>query len=266
MNLIDDDHIFFQYPRTWRRSRGRHFHQQNLILKRNNWILFKSYDWIISPLPNWPPNRYGHVNNVQYLSFFDTAINTFLIHRGGFVPTKASTIGYCVHSSCDYFKPVSFPQVIEAGLFVSKWNPKSSAVTYEVGIFAEGSSECAAHGKFVHVFVESLTNKATEIPIEVQIALKSIERLWCVLNVKISCILNKKHLEHARCARRSLHEQFDSEVVRQRYEDDVSRNGGEEDAACARVSTKEIVKYTRKATYSGLAPLRLIPPLAASNG
>ena len=93
------------------------------------------------------------------------------------MPTKANIVGYCVHSSCDYFSPVSFPQVIDAGLFVSKWNAGSSAVTYEIGIFTEGSNDCAAHGRFVHVFVDSKTNKPAIVPQAIQDSLKRVEKL-----------------------------------------------------------------------------------------
>ena len=39
----------------------------------------------------WMDNdMFGHVNNVNYYSYFDTVINQFLIEQAGFVPQKAN--------------------------------------------------------------------------------------------------------------------------------------------------------------------------------
>lgn len=58
----------------------------------------------------WHDNDiYGHVNNVTYYAFFDTAVNTYLIERGGLDIQGGEVIGLVVSSSCDYFAPVAFP-------------------------------------------------------------------------------------------------------------------------------------------------------------
>ena len=41
---------------------------------------------------------YGHVNNVAYYSFFDTAANRFLIERGGLDIAPRPVIGLVVES------------------------------------------------------------------------------------------------------------------------------------------------------------------------
>ena len=42
----------------------------------------------------WKDNDvYGHVNNVEYFSYFDTAINRYLIASGGLDIRKGSLIG-----------------------------------------------------------------------------------------------------------------------------------------------------------------------------
>lgn len=107
----------------------------------------------------WMDNDiYGHVNNVQYYSFFDTAIAHYLIEKGGLDPKRSESIGYCIESGCRYRKPITFPERITAGIRVAKLGRTS--VRYEIGLFREDDQETAADGYFVHVFVD----RATEMP------------------------------------------------------------------------------------------------------
>jgi acyl-CoA thioester hydrolase len=102
-------------------------------------------------------DMYGHVNNTEYYSYFDTVINHFLITQAGLDPVQSKSIGLCVESKCNFFAPLEFPAVIEAGLFIS--HRGSSSIRYEVGIFEKGEEVAAAHGHFVHVFVDEATRK-----------------------------------------------------------------------------------------------------------
>jgi len=115
------------------------------------------------------------VNNVQYLSFFDTTVNHFLFHkalRGQTSFAKTESVGLCVHSACDYFKSLEYPDIVDVGLFVSK--SSRSSVKYELGVFKSGSSECAAHGQFVHVYVDAVNRKPVEVPKYVRDALEPV--------------------------------------------------------------------------------------------
>jgi len=121
----------------------------------------------------WMDNDiYGHVNNVQYYSFFDTAVNRYLIQNGGLDIHKAEVIGVCVESKCTYRKSVAFPENIDAGLRVSHLGNRS--VRYEVGLFKEGEDSACANGYFVHVFVNRATRKSVTIPPRILEALKAI--------------------------------------------------------------------------------------------
>src|SRR5690606_4348077 len=101
----------------------------------------------------WMDNDvYGHVNNVTYYSYFDTAINGYLIERGVLDIYSGDVIGLVVETGCQYFSSVAFPDAIEAGFKVAKLG--NSSVRYEVGIFRAGEPVSAAHGYFVHVYVD----------------------------------------------------------------------------------------------------------------
>ena len=125
----------------------------------------------------WSDNDiYGHVNNVMYYSFFDTAVNTYLIEQADLDIHNGDTIGLVVSSSCDYFAPVSFPDKLEVGISVTKIG--NSSVSYLVAVFDadENNSEATAvaQGKFVHVYVDAETRKPTAISDKMRL---SLERL-----------------------------------------------------------------------------------------
>ena len=100
----------------------------------------------------WADNdAYGHVNNVVYYQWFDTAVNAHLIEHGVLDIHQGDTIGLVVETRCHYFSSLAFPQNVDAGLRVAHMG--NSSVRYEVGLFAQGADLSAAHGHFVHVYV-----------------------------------------------------------------------------------------------------------------
>lgn len=112
----------------------------------------------------WHDNDlYGHVNNVVYYSYFDSAVNTYLIEVGGLDIHNGSVVGFVVNSSCDYFASISFPEAIEVGLRVAKLG--NSSVQYELAIFKQGEAQACAAGRFVHVFVDRQNNRPVAIPL-----------------------------------------------------------------------------------------------------
>ncbi|WP_291010137.1 thioesterase family protein [Hydrogenophaga sp.] len=111
----------------------------------------------------WMDNDvYGHVNNVVYYSWFDTAVNAHLIEQGALDIHQGAVIGLVVETQCNYFAPVAFPQTVQAGLRVTQLG--RSSVRYEVGLFAEGSATTAACGHFVHVYVDRATQRPVPLP------------------------------------------------------------------------------------------------------
>jgi acyl-CoA thioester hydrolase len=115
---------------------------------------------------------YGHVNNVVYYSFFDTAVNRYLIEAGALDIHRSPVIGLVVETRCNYFAPLEFPQTVEAGLRVAHLG--SSSVRYEVGLFAAGEPMSAAAGHFVHVYVDRATRKPTALPEALRAALQPL--------------------------------------------------------------------------------------------
>ena len=121
----------------------------------------------------WMDNDvYGHVNNVVYYSFFDTAVNGLLVAAGVLDIHAGAVIGLVVETQCNYFAPIAFPQAIMAGVRVARIG--SSSGRYEIGLFADDARECAAAGHFVHVYVDRATRRPAPLPA----ALQSVLRSW----------------------------------------------------------------------------------------
>ena len=111
----------------------------------------------------WMDNDvYGHVNNVVYYSWFDTAVNAWLIEQGALDIHAGEVIGLVIETQCNYFAPLAFPQDVHAGLRVAHIG--RSSVRYEVGLFASDGVLCAAAGHFIHVYVDRATRRPVPLP------------------------------------------------------------------------------------------------------
>lgn len=111
----------------------------------------------------WMDNDvYGHINNVQYYSYFDTAVNRYLIGKAVLDIHAGEVIGLVVETHCNYFSSASFPDDIEVGLRVAHLG--RSSVRYEVGLFVDGREQAVAQGHFVHVYVDRSSQQPVELP------------------------------------------------------------------------------------------------------
>ena len=121
----------------------------------------------------WKDNDvYGHVNNVEYYSFFDTAINAWLISEGGLDIGRGEVIGVCAESHCEFRAGVAFPESVDVHLRVGKLG--RSSVRYELAVGRAGGSEPTATGWFVHVFVDRATRRPVETPARLRAALERL--------------------------------------------------------------------------------------------
>lgn len=122
-----------------------------------------AYRHFTSLSTRWMDNdAYGHVNNVVYYSLFDTAVNRYLVEAGALDIHAGAVIGLVVETHCNYFAPIAFPQMVDAGLRVA--HVGGSSVRYEIGLFAAGEPLCAARGHFVHVYVDRATRRPAALP------------------------------------------------------------------------------------------------------
>ena len=105
---------------------------------------------------------YGHVNNVVYYSYFDTAVNGYLIEATGTDTRQLPAYGVVAETSCRFLRELRFPADVEAGLRVTRLG--SSSVVYEIGLFQGAAEQPAAVGRFVHVYVTGDDRSVTPVP------------------------------------------------------------------------------------------------------
>jgi acyl-CoA thioester hydrolase len=122
----------------------------------------------------WHDNdHYGHVNNVVYYAYFDTAVNGYLIEASGTDIRDLTAIGIVAETSCRFLRELSFPDTVHAGLAIEKLG--NSSVIYRIGLFRNDETEPAAIGRFVHVYVDSKTRRPVPVPSEIRAALAALD-------------------------------------------------------------------------------------------
>lgn len=113
----------------------------------------------------------GYINNVTFYSFFDTAVSRFLQTHCPSIGESTNITTYVVSSQCQYISPASYPEAIFVGVRVAKIG--RSSVTYGLSVYAGESQRRVAHGQFVHVYVDKMTDNAVPIPADIKEALVS---------------------------------------------------------------------------------------------
>ncbi|MBM3103952.1 acyl-CoA thioesterase [Pseudomonas sp. V1] len=132
-----------------------------------------AYRYLREITTRWMDNDvYGHVNNVIYYSWFDTVVNGWLLEQGLLDFEQCPTVGLVVDTHCSYFSSIAFPDLVRAGLRVSRLG--GSSVCYEVGLFANDSTEASAQGHFVHVYVDRTTRRPVPLPPALRHALETL--------------------------------------------------------------------------------------------
>lgn len=125
--------------------------------------LLADFPHVLSLATRWADvDVYGHVNNVVYYSYFDTVVNEHLVAHGVLDPQASAVIGLVVETRCTYFRSLTFPQPVQAGMRISKLG--SSSVRYEIALFQGDDPRAAAQGHFVHVYVDRATQRPVPIP------------------------------------------------------------------------------------------------------
>lgn len=124
--------------------------------KRDEFSIFRQ-------LPTrWNDNdTYGHMNNAVHYAFFDTAVNGWLIERKLLDPGRSETYGLVVETGCKCYAEMKFPDIVHAGLRISRIG--TSSVRFEIGLFRNDEEQAAAEGFFVHVYVDRATHRPTAI-------------------------------------------------------------------------------------------------------
>lgn len=117
-------------------------------------------------------DAYGHVNNVIYFSYVDTAVNSYLMEATGLDTRELEAIGVVVEAQCKFRRELHYPGDVVVGIGVTRVG--NSSITYELGIFQGDEQAPAAIAKFVHVYVDHATRKSTPIPDQIREAVEKL--------------------------------------------------------------------------------------------
>ena len=121
----------------------------------------------------WADNdAYGHVNNVVFYAWFDSAVNAWLVDQGLLDIANDDPIALVVETGCTYWESLAFPADVEVGLAVAHIG--RSSMLYQIGVFAVGAAEAAAEGHFVHVLVDRASRRPVALPDRWRTALETI--------------------------------------------------------------------------------------------
>ncbi|WP_449431940.1 acyl-CoA thioesterase [Pseudomonas putida] len=117
-------------------------------------------------------DSFGHVNNVTYYSYCESAITEFLVEQGTLDPVNSPVIGLIVDSGCSYFSPILFPDQVDVGMRVTHLG--NSSVRYELALFRNDEQEPAAAAHIVYVYVDRASNRAVTLPDQVRSVLAKL--------------------------------------------------------------------------------------------
>jgi acyl-CoA thioester hydrolase len=120
-------------------------------------------------------DQYGHVNNVAYYSFFDTAVNGFLIDATGVDIRDLPAIGIVAESGCQFLAAVSFPDTIHAGLSIERLG--TASIVYRIALFRNDDADPCAIGRFVHVYVDRQTRRPVPVPDAIRAVVGRLKRV-----------------------------------------------------------------------------------------
>jgi acyl-CoA thioester hydrolase len=119
-------------------------------------------------------DQYDHVNNAIYYEYVDTAVNGWLIDATGVDVRQLDAIGLVVASGCDFLSEVRFPDLLDVRLRVERLG--TTSIEYAAAVFIERDDGPvpAARARFVHVYVDRVSRRPTDIPDVVRRAAQGI--------------------------------------------------------------------------------------------
>jgi len=126
----------------------------------------ESFSLIVHIMTRW--NDYdmlGHVNNVEYYRYFETAILT-LLQEPGLNWQTDPVIPLAAENGCRFLKPVAVCGHVEVGIRIARLG--NSSVRYEVAVFMPEDPDAYATGFFVHVFINRETGRSIAMPAPVR--------------------------------------------------------------------------------------------------
>ena len=121
----------------------------------------------------WMDNDvFGHVNNVTYYAFFDTAVTGWMIERR-LIGLDDGPMWMVAETGCRFLDQVAFPDPVAVGMRIGRLG--SSSVRWELAVFRGDADQASAEGHFVHVHVDRQTRRPMPVPDPVRALLAALQ-------------------------------------------------------------------------------------------
>ena len=137
--------------------------------------LLRQFPVVVSLEVEWgDQDALGHVNNTVYLRWCETARVVYLEKTGMWPLVKNQGQGPIVASlTCDYRRPVVFPDTVQVGARVSKIGRSSFRMEHAVVSVAQNTVVAESHTTLV--FYQYEKGKSLPLPPEIRRAMEQLE-------------------------------------------------------------------------------------------
>jgi len=119
-------------------------------------------------------DAYGHVNNIVFFRYFETARMAYFESIRFGEPSKPSDVGPILAStSCRFRRPLRYPDTIHVGARVTEIG--EDRFTMEYGIYSEAHDDIAAQGEGVIVSYDYAAQRKASLPDAVRQRIEEME-------------------------------------------------------------------------------------------
>ena len=116
----------------------------------------------------------GHVNNAKYFSYFEEARIEYMFHLGFETVTQKDLSGpILANISCDFLRPIVFPDTLTIGTGVIKIGRSSMQMDYE--IYSKQQDTIVARGTSVLVMMNYKEGKSIPVSDDIKSRIISLD-------------------------------------------------------------------------------------------
>jgi acyl-CoA thioester hydrolase len=122
-----------------------------------------AYGFLTSVPLRWSDfDMMGHVNNVQFMRFFECAVVDFFRRHDVFPPASTVT-AFAAENMCRFLKPLNYPlAAVDCGMRVERLS--RSCVRFGFALFRKEEEAPSCVGYWVHVFIDRTSMRPVPMP------------------------------------------------------------------------------------------------------
>lgn len=116
-------------------------------------------------------DAFGHVNNVQYYRYIESARIEYLFKLDLFSQNIVTVVA---SNQCQYLRPVVYPDVLKIGVSIVELRSRGFRMEYL--LWSESQQQVVAISEAVMVCLDQTSNQKTNIPDDIRAKIISFER------------------------------------------------------------------------------------------